>query len=297
MTVLRPPKRLHARRRRLWAAVIVPLALASLPSQAPAAASAPPAEPQAAPTNGAAASPAIASVLDGVSARLKALTNARDWTASAVNTVTETDDAWTPRKVTVVTKTVKVTAGDRDEEILKAVETQGGRTRDVTQKYAEEQKAHRERDRRRRESRAAGGAGSGSDGDHGGERRRRFDLDEMLPFAPEKRAAYDFKLSETPGADGAPLLTLEAAARRPDSAAWNGTFIVDPRTYDIVRAELSPSKNPRFVKTMRVEAEPVVVDGKYLVLRMTRFRVNAGMFLKHVRMIVEDVYSDVKVGG
>jgi len=50
------------------------------------------------------------------------------------------------------------------------------------------------------------------------------------------------------------------------------------------------------VKELSVEAEVEILDGKHFVLKRTFFRVNGGLlFIKRIRMTVEEVYSDVRV--
>ena len=49
------------------------------------------------------------------------------------------------------------------------------------------------------------------------------------------------------------------------------------------------------VKELAMQIDFEVLDKRYLVLKRLRFIVNGGIFIKHVRQIVEDVYSDFEV--
>ena len=58
---------------------------------------------------------------------------------------------------------------------------------------------------------------------------------------------------------------------------------------------LSGSKNPKFVKELEMEMTLMILPGNHLVLRSSRARINGGIFIKHIRMISEDEYSDYEI--
>jgi len=226
--------------------------------------------------------PELDVVLVNVEARLAAGFAYKNWTASSTSTNTEFDRHGAIVKVTVVNKTVRVTDGDRDEDILKAIETADGKTTDVTRETAE--KARRQW-AKEREKRAAGSRRSGV-----------LDLDEILPFAAKQRPLYNFKLRPADGKGGRKLAVLEASAKEKDSKLWNGTYTIDPVSFDVIRAEVRPSDNPTFVRELRAEADIALLDGKNLFIVHTKMKVDGGfLFIKNVRMLVEDVYTDVKI--
>ena len=220
--------------------------------------------------------------LVNVEARLEAGFDYKNWTASSMSTNTEFDRHGAVDKVTVVTKFVRVTNGDRDEDILKALETVDGKTTDVTRETAEKT---RQQWAKEREKRVAGSRRSGI-----------IDLDEVLPFAAKQRPLFNFKLRMIEGEGGRKLAVLEAAAKEKDSKLWNGTYTIDPATYDIIRAEVRPSENPTFVRELWAEADMTLLGGKNLFIVRTKMKVDGGfLFIKNVRMLVEDTYTDVKI--
>jgi len=230
----------------------------------------------------------VDALLDGLAARLERTAAYKNWTAASTQTVIEEDRKGRPEKITVVSKAVRVTDGRRQEDILKAVVTEDGRTKDITATYELEA---RER-RREAERRAAEEPGSRP----AGRRGNRLVIEDILPFSAARRSAYSFGRREAVGPDGRRLVLLEAKAKTKDDMSWNGTYTIDPETYDILQAELRPSKLPRLVKELSVQAEVEILDGKYFVLKRTKFKVNGGfLFIKRVRMTVEEVYSDVRV--
>jgi hypothetical protein len=225
-------------------------------------------------------------VLDGVEARLKTGFSYKGWASDSTTVITELDKVGRAEKVTRVAKSVRVVEGVRTEDILKAVAAEDGRDKDITRQYAGEQKARQEKERKRREDEARKGAKPGR-------RSGSFDLDEIMPFAAAKRPGYEFLLR--PRTEGSPYLILEARARVPSDKAWNGVYTVDPATFDILRAEVRPSKNPRFVKELWAEADIEALPGGQLFIKRTKFKVDGGIFIKHIRMIVEDAYSNPRV--
>ena len=236
--------------------------------------------------------PDLGAFLDGVAARLAATAAYKNWTAAAVQTITETDRNGRPEKVTVVTKTVQVTDGRRREEVLKALETEDGKTKDITSQYTAQARDRREQEGRRRSEEERRPREGRPEGRRGG----RMDIDDLLPFSPERRPNFRFDIRETADPTGRRLVLLDVKAKTRDQRNWEGTYTIDPAAFDILRAEIRPSKMPRMVKELSVEADVEVLDGKYFVLKRTRFKVNGGfLFIKRVRMTVEEVYSDVRI--
>lgn len=233
------------------------------------------------------AGPPLAAILDGVEARLKAGFTYRAWTADSVTIRTDLDKEGRPEKVTRVSKVVRSADGVRTERILQATETENGREADVTADYADEQREREEKERRRREEEARKGTAEG--------RRRSgsFDLDQILPFAADKRSAYDFRLR--PSGPAPSPLVLEARAKVPSDKAWDGVYTIDPVRFDILRAEVRPAKNPRFVKELWAEADIERLADGLLFIRRTRLKVDGGFLIKHIRMVVEDVYSNPRI--
>jgi len=212
--------------------------------------------------------------LDKVAEKIKAYPEYKSWKASAVLTITKMDKNWRPEFVTVVTRNVKVTNGKREEEILKAVETKKGKTKDVTQKYAEEENEKNKDDESR------GGS---------------LSLDSLLPFSEKKRDQFDFRLSEGAALNGKPAVVLDFVAKVKDEKNWEGQFYFDPATHDLLQLEVKPSANPRMVKELEVGMTFDILQGRYLVLKSSRVKINGGIFIKHIRQVVEEEYSGFEV--
>jgi hypothetical protein len=244
----------------------------------------------------------LESLLNDVAARLETGAGYKNWTATAIQTTTELDRRGAAEKVTVLTKAVKVADGRRRDEVVKAVETEKGVSKDVTAKHLAEAEKRRAEEAQRRAERARQGEASRRDErpSSGAQPSRRrsaeMDIMDIVPFAAERRDDFAFSLRETADPAGRPVVRIDVKAKEKDRRNWEGTYTVDPATGDILRAEVRPSEYPKFVKELVVEAEVDILDGKYMVFKRTFIRVSGGfLFIKRVRMTIEEVYSDVRV--
>jgi hypothetical protein len=225
--------------------------------------------------------PELGAVLNGVEERLTAGFAYKSWSAASTMVRTEYDRHGAVTKVTTARKNVRVMNGIREEDILEAKETEEGRTRDITAAFAKESKKNWDRERERRAK---------------GDKSRSLNLDEIMPFAAKQRGLYDYTLHPAAGPDARRMAALVVKAKKKDSKYWDGTYLIDLVTYDIVKAEVRPSDNPTFVRELWAKADLIPVDGKYLFIARTIFKIDAGfLFVKNVRMLVEDSYTDVKI--
>jgi len=227
--------------------------------------------------------------LDKVAEKIKAYPEYKNWKASTVLTITKMDRNWKPESVTVVTKNVKVTNGEREEEILKAVETKKGTSKDITQKYAEEARENREKEKNRRAEEK--NDKTKDDESRGGS----LSLGSLLPFSQKRRDQFDFRLNEGAALNGKPAVVFDVTAKIKDEKNWEGRFYFDPATYDLLQLEVKPSANPRMVKELEVGMTFDVLQGRYLVLKSSHIKINGGIFIKHIRQVVEEEYSGFEV--
>jgi hypothetical protein len=225
-------------------------------------------------------------LLDRVAQRVESYAEYNNWRARALTKTTYLDKDGAPEKVVVVSKIVRVTAGLRSEEILKAEETAKGKTTDITAKQAEKAAKDNERRRKAKEKADRGGREDG---------RRTFTLDDFLPFGADKRGLYEFRRGADRSLNGRRAATIEARSKVPDDESWNGTYHVDAESFDILRVEAWPSKNPAMVKELRMQADIEVIWGRYPFLKKSRFKVDGGIFIKRIRLTAEEEYSSVDI--
>ncbi len=256
----------------------------------------------------------LSAFLAKVDRRLSSYRDYKNWQAAVVSRRAEMDKNWRPQTVTVVTKTVRSADGVYEEDIGQALETKKGKTRDVTAEFREEAREAAERARRRRAE--AGGAGSGE------RRALSFAVKDILPFDAARRERYDFDILEdgVPDRPGAVVIQarLKEAFRDKDAVSlaggdeeegargqegngrrpnvhWEGIFVLDPATGDLLRMDVRPAGRVRFVKRLEFTVDFTLLAGGQLVPSRVKTAVDAGFFLKHVRMEVEEEYSDYRI--
>jgi seryl-tRNA synthetase len=92
----------------------------------------------------------LAPLLDKISKRMNSYPENGNWKYSVVTKTTEMDKQWRPKKTTITTANVKEVDNVLSGEILKAVETEDGITKDVTEKIAKQTKKQLERTNKER---------------------------------------------------------------------------------------------------------------------------------------------------
>ncbi|MCX7973876.1 MAG: hypothetical protein N3B16_05180 [Candidatus Aminicenantes bacterium] len=230
-------------------------------------------------------------ILDRIVERVKTYPELNNWKASVVSVQTEMDKNWKPKKVTRVLKVVRVRGGQRTEEIKRAEEMEKGKTKDITQKYIREIEERRQEQKKREEGRKREEpAGEGSR-----QGRRSFSLDDFLPFSERNRGKYVFSKLEDEILDGKPVFVLQSRTKIRTEEQLEGQYFISQDTYDVLKAVLSLAKNPKFVKEFVAEIEFQMLPTGHFVLKKSKMKVDGGIVLKHVRMIIEEEYSDYEV--
>jgi len=232
----------------------------------------------------------LTSILDKVAERTASYVPLESWKATVRSVQTKVDKNWRPEKVTNVHRIMTVRKDDYDEQILKAEEVEKGRTKDITEKYAKDSRERLDKRRRKEAERKAKGKADEEEED-----RREMSLKEFFPFEQSRRADFIFSRLADETLDGRAALAIEVKARVKDEKNWEGAYFIAADGFDVLKVVLRPSKNPKFVKEFEMEMTLMVLPGNHLVLRSSRARINGGIFIKHVRMISEDEYSDYEI--
>ena len=111
----------------------------------------------------------------------------------------------------------------------------------------------------------------------------------------EKRNKYSFELIEETEYNDIPVYILKSKAKSAGEKYWEGQYLIHKGTYDLLRVEISPSENPKYVKEFVIKMDFAVLPDDYFVLKQVETWINAGMFLKRIRMITKQEYSDYEV--
>jgi len=226
-------------------------------------------------------------VVEKLHKRIRSYPEMANWEASVLTTLSDMDKNWEPKKKTIVEKLVTVKDNVRIEKILSATEYDADKTKDLTAKYRTEA----EKLNKKSES------SQGEDGGRKGGRYRSLDLnrDEIFPFGENKIADYEFELREGTLATGQRVHVLETRSRHKSSDIYEGKYFIHQETYDIVRAELQPAKNPGPLKLLEMHIDFDRLPEGFLVIKAAKVRIHVGLIIKNIRMESEETYSNFHV--
>ena len=229
----------------------------------------------------------LENLIDRVAMRQDSYPEYHNWEALAVLTETEIDKDWQPKKVTVIEKTLKVINDEETYEVLQVLETEKGVTKDITQKYI--QKAEKEKDKKK-----------SKEGEHKSEKEEdkgaiKLSQDEIFPFNEEKRKKYDFILLESSHIGNQEVYILESRTKIKSEDLWEGVYTIDKESFDVLKVKLKPSKNPKHIKEFEIEMSFKVLPEGYFVLQKSKARINGGIFIKKIRMTVEEERFNYKI--
>lgn len=218
-----------------------------------------------------------------IAERMELFPEYSDWEAYVITRITEMDKNWKPKKRTIIHKRVRSVGNTRSEDILHAVETKKDESKDVTEKYRErarkaEEKAAREEDNKDKN----GGSFS-------------VNLEELFPFSDDRRDRYDFKQEKDDILGGEKVHVFSVRAKEKTEKMWEGKYYFDTDDLLLLKFELSPAKTPRFVKNAEMAMTFAVGPQGHFIFKTVKMLINGGIFIKHIRMVYEEEYSEFNV--
>lgn len=233
-------------------------------------------------------------LLDGVAARLESFPKYESWKFRSASTRLEMDKNWKPKKTTVIEKLVNIAGRETNEEYIKVTETKDGKTKDITHEYARKAREEREKARKEREERARK---KGAKDQDGSDNRRNLSLalSDLFPFKEGKRDGFDFILHEDADHGGRPVFVLNSKAKVKADGVMEGKYYIAKEDFTVLKAELKPAKFPKMVKEFGLEMTFEVLPGGHFVAKKMMMRVNGGIFIKSVRIEVEEEYSGYEI--
>jgi len=210
-----------------------------------------------------------------------------NWQASVLVTLFDMDKNWEPKKKTIIEKLAVVKNKIRTEKILSATEYDEKKTKDMTAKYQAEAEKFNERNE----------SSKGKKGKRKGGRHRGMDLsqDDIFPFGENRRNDYEFEFREGSLSDKLRVYVLDTRSKLKSSDNYEGKYYIHPETFDILRAEIQPAKNPGPLKLLEMTIDFGRIPEGNLVIRVAKVRIHVGLIIKNIRMESEEIYSDYKV--
>ncbi len=240
-------------------------------------------------------------LIQQIDARTQSYPEYKNYSATAVSKQWEMDSKWRPGKQVVVTKHIVKQGDGADETILSAVEISKGVEKDVTEKIKETARKEKEKQARKKpgksDSREQAGGGEKKEDDKGSGGSFTMSNDQLYPFSEKKAGLYTFTQLADTAVDGKTLLRIRAEAKTDNPETYEGLFFIDPKTCDVLFMDEWPSKNPKFVKRMRMKMEFMVMPGNFYVFKRFWMSVEASFLVKKIRMEFEESHSDVQVSG
>jgi hypothetical protein len=240
----------------------------------------------------------VAALIRKIEVRIKSYPEYKNYSATAVSKSWEMDSQWRPQKQVTVTKRIVQRKDSVDETILRAVETAKGVEKDVTEKMKESARKQKEK-QRVKEKDARKGKDKGEEKEKDGGRGGSFSMsnDQMNPFSEKKRDLFTFTQLADTVMNGKTFLCIRADAKVAQHETYEGRYYVDPQTSDVLMMDVRPSKNPKFVKHMRLKMEFEVMPAGYYVFKRFWMSAEAAFLVKKFRMEFEESHSDVEVSG
>jgi hypothetical protein len=233
----------------------------------------------------------IDSLLDKIEARRSSYKEYDSFAASARTTQQMMDGDWKPKKTIIVEKKIARSKTGQTIEILKATNTEKGVTEDITGEYRKKEEERREKEEKKK------ARSDDDEEDDGGGRHASLSLgdNDIFPFRKAGRAR--FQITRLPDARllDKPVLVIQTEARKKSRDVYEGKYYIDPETYDILLIELNPSRNPRFVKELRMKMEFEVLPGNYQVVRTYWMHLFVDAWIKKVRMELEEKYENYSI--
>ena len=167
-------------------------------------------------------------------------------------------------------------------ELLEAVEIEDGKTKGISTKVAAQFKEQME-------------SANKETTDRKGQKVTENEYDVFFPFNENKIANYEFKRLNDDVINEKHVYIIESIAKEKDEKLFEGKYYIDKKTCDVLKAQITPSKNPKFVKDLYMDIDfEVLPEGNFIRMR-SKTQVNGGFLFKRTRMIFEEEYSDVKI--
>jgi hypothetical protein len=201
-----------------------------------------------------------------------------------VKKYTEMDKKGRPKKTTVTKRIIRVVDGIYSSEVLEALLTEDGVTKDIKQGTIERTKKQDERGKKTR--------------------AEKKDQNKIVnpfilsfPFHENKRTRFEFKRLKDDTCNERPVFIIEATPKEKDKdlSLSEGEYCIDKKTYDILKVRIKPSNKPIFIKKVDMDFEfQVLPEGHFMIKRM-KADADAGLLFMRIRAIQEEEYSDVEI--
>jgi hypothetical protein len=201
-------------------------------------------------------------------------------TAVSTDSIREMDSDWKVKSETVIDRRITPKDTVNGNELIKAVQFEKGKTKDITAQMAEEGKKENEKRQAKGKSKEDG-------------KNRSFSLggDELFPFSMERRLDFNFTTGDSVIDGGRSVIVLSVEPKKKGEKLYHARYVIERDSLRVLSAELIPSKYPTFVKEMRLRLDFVPGQQKRVLQRFA-MRVYANAIIKKIRMEIVTTFHD-----
>ncbi|MBN2030969.1 hypothetical protein JW824_12085 [bacterium] len=222
------------------------------------------------------------SLFNQINNKIKTYATDINYSCNVISKEFEMDKNWQVKKIKVIEKVVTQKDSVRNEEIIKATEFEKDKEKDITEDVRKEQ-AEQLKEQEEQQSDA------GENEENG---RMSLSLESVFPFADSTRDQYHFTLMADTVIDGKSYFQIEAIAKEESREQIEGIYRIQADTYTITYMDLHFSKNPRFVKDLRMKFWFNEFDeNRWLPIKIWT-HIHIGILIKNIRREYEENHSD-----
>ena len=231
------------------------------------------------------------SLIQHVETRLNSYTDYDTFSVSVVSVTKQMDKQWEPTEEYYIEKKRTVHAKNGEEEIIKAIKKKKGEETDITEQVREEQKKAKEKAEKRNKKKEE--KSDQTEEEENGQ--ISLDLEDILPFDKDKRDLFEFCLLPDTVIFSSAAYSIGVKVKEVSEQRYEGQYYFDKKTYDLLFVDVTPSKNPKFVKAFNIKMWFGLLDNRYLIVTRDSMRIFAGFLIKKIRMENNETYSDYQI--
>jgi len=228
------------------------------------------------------------SLIQKIDTRMNAFKKNRQFECLVTSKQFQVNKNWEPEKTTIVEKKMTVDSSGAVFDIIRAVEIEKSKEKDITVDLREDvKKEGHDQDRHEEEN-------EDTENEEGGKRSVTLGSDDLNPFSEKNRSQFDFVLLPDTLADSTAYYRIQTIAKVPDEKRYQGIFWINQKNAVVERMKLEPSKNPRFVKDFDLAFRFEGLDSKHWVVKESKVHIYVSLLVKKIRIVSEETYSNYK---
>lgn len=252
-------------------------------------------------------------LLNKIAERINSYPEKSNLKCTVVAKIIGADKEWNPVRTQTIKSTIRAIDNKIEEEIMQVLETENGKTRDVTQEYIKRWDAMLETfnkkdiDQQLKNNKDIPPAAVKQiedemdmlrEGMNDSEEKDSGETEyDYLPFTGGNRARYRFKRAEDSVIAGRSVFVIEAKPIKKDKTLDEGKYYVDQETFDVLMFQGKPSKDsiPFFDLIDKEVQYEVLPEGNFVRKRLKSLMSADILGMNFGRLINETEFSDYEI--